>query len=93
MSVVEHVLWSTSRMASPLHLGHIARLKAATCLELVGGVAVEQQVLVDELDQNQSDKLAHVLPANQLLISTGKKNTDGVRTRLREEERQLGKER
>lgn len=42
-------------------------LEAAARLEHLGGLAVEQQVLVDQLHHDQPHQLAHVLAADQLL--------------------------
>lgn len=70
-------LWIFS-CTSPLHLRDEARLEAAARLQQLGGLAVEQQLFVRQLHQDESDQLAHVLPADQFLVTAGgkkKKNT------------------
>lgn len=68
---------------SPLHLWDVACLEAATCLQQLWGLAVKQQVFIRQLHQNQPDQLTHVLPTDELLISTGgqKKTKGGVNRR------------
>lgn len=54
---------------APLHLRHEARLEGAARAQLLRGLPAEEQVLVHELQQHEPHQLAHVLAANELLVS------------------------
>lgn len=58
---------------SPFHLRDEARVEASASLQDLRGLSVKQQVFIHQLHQNQSDQLAHVLPTDQLLVTTGDK--------------------
>lgn len=54
----------------PFHLRDEACVKAPACLQQLGGLSIKEQLFIHQLHQNQSDQLAHVLPADQLLVAT-----------------------